>query len=302
MILSSLKRLVAYCLVFQLCFSAVNAFAQDANGYVVDKQWAKLPAGMTWDGPTTWVDTDGRGNVLVFVRTAPYFRMFNREGEFIRAWGEDGFFQTAHSVTFDPDGLIWATDSAGHVVYRFDLEGNVLLTLGTKGLAGDNESRELFNQPNHVSIAPNGDVYVTDGYVNSRVVHFSSQGEFIRIIGGEEGDAPGQLKVPHGVAVDSRGRVVVNDSDNQRIAVFGEDGNFIENWPYPSRGGIAVMQGDLVYVSDVNAGAVHVLKDGQLIEQIPVEARAHGLAVDTDGAIYVSDSLGRSVMKITQVK
>jgi hypothetical protein len=300
--MKSIRIFSPICLIVLMSLISHDVIAQSSNEYVIDKQWANLPDGMSWDGPTSWVDTDGRGNVLVFVRTAPYFRMFNREGDFVKAWGEDGFFQAAHSVTFDPNGFIWATDSSAHVVYKLNTDGQVLLTLGMKGLTGGNDSETLFNQPNHVAIAPNGDVYVTDGYVNSRVVHFSPEGEFIRVVGGIEGDGPGELKVPHGVAIDSEGRILVNDSDNQRIAVFSSDGVFLENWPYPSRGGIVVISGDTVYVSDVNAAMVHVVKEGKLIERIPVAARAHGLAVDTDGAIYVSDSLGRSVMKVYRAK
>src|SRR5690606_36093839 len=115
---------------------------------------------------------------------------------------------------------------------------------------------------------------------------------------GEEGAEPGQLKVPHGVAIDSRGRILVNDSDNKRVSVFARDGHFGETWPFPSRGGIVVTADDTVYVSDVNAGDVNVLRDGELLDTIHVDARPHGLAVDSDGVVYVSDSLGRSVMKI----
>ena len=102
-----------------------------------------------------------------------------------------------------------------------------------KGVAGDNTSRDLFNQPNHVAVAPNGDIYVSDGYVNARVVHFSRNGQFVRIIGGVKGSQPGQLQLPHGVALDSKGRILVNDSDNQRVSVFDKDGTFVEAGPIP---------------------------------------------------------------------
>lgn len=278
---------------------AAGASAQSAEP-AIDAAWAQLPDGTAWDGATSWVEADGEGQVVVMVRTAPYFRVFDREGNFLESWGEDGFFGLAHSVTIDGDGFLWATDSANHVVYKLNPEGEVLMTLGRKGEAGDNASEELFNQPNHVAIAPDGDIYVSDGYVNARIVHFSADGDFVRVIGGEEGAEPGQLKVPHGVGIDSRGRILVNDSDNQRISVFDSDATFVETWPFPSRGGIVVSADDTVYVSDVNAGAVHVLRDGELLDTISVEGRPHGLAVDADGSVYVSDSLGRSVMKITR--
>jgi len=280
--------------------SAGGVFAQSDSTFSIDANWAQLPGDQGWDGATSWVGTDGKGQVMVMVRVAPYFRVFTRDGQFVRAWGEDGLFQNAHSVSFDQDGNLWATDAASHVVYKFSPEGELLQTLGKKGEAGDNDSTTLFNQPNHVAVAANGDLYISDGYINSRIVHFAPDGTFLRIIGGLEGAEPGQLKVPHGIALDSRGRMLVNDSDNKRISVFDQDGRFIETWPWASRGGIVVTADDTVYVSDVNAGEVYLLREGQLLDTISVEARPHGLAVDSDGAIYVSDSIGRKVMKITR--
>ena len=185
----------------------------------------------------------------------------------MKAWGDDGLFQSAHSVTVDRQGFFWVTDSTGHVVHKLSPDGKLLMTLGKKGSAGDNTSRDMFNQPNHVAIAPNGDIYVSDGYQNSRVVHFSGNGQFVRIIGGVRGSAPGQLQVPHGVALDSRGRILVNDSDNERVSVFDKDGKFVESWPFPSRGGIEVTADDTVYVSDVNAGIVNIVRNGNLSRQ-----------------------------------
>jgi sugar lactone lactonase YvrE len=181
------------------------------------------------------------------------------------------------------------TDSAAHVVHKLSPDGEVLMTLGTKGVAGDNTSHDRFNQPNHVAIAPNGDIYVSDGYQNARVVHFSSDGEFVRIIGGVKGSEPGQLQ----------GRILVNDSDNQRVSVFDKDGGFVETWPFPSRGGIVVTSDDTVYISDVNVGVVNIVKNGTQIGSVAAD-RAHGLGVDTDGSIYVSGASRMTVMKITR--
>ena len=275
--------------------------AQARVAYKVDANWARLPAGTSWNGNTSWITADGKGEVIVLVRTAPHFRVLTRDGTFVTAFGDDGLFQSAHSVTIDPQGNLWVTDSAAHVVYKLTRDGRLLMTLGKKGIAGDNASRDLFNQPNHVAIAPNGDVYVSDGYVNARVVQFSSTGQFARIIGGVKGSQPGQLQLPHGVALDSRGRILINDSDNQRVSVFDKDAKFIEAWPYPSRGGIGVAPDDTVYISDVNAGVVNIVKDGKLIDRVSAE-RAHGMGVDSDGSIYVSGASRMTVMKITKAQ
>jgi peptidylamidoglycolate lyase len=267
--------------------------------YKVDANWARLPAGTTWSGNTSWITTDGKGQVIVLVRMAPYLRVFARDGSFVKSVGDDGLFQSAHSVTVDPQGNFWVTDSAAHVVYKLNPDGRVLMTLGRKGTAGDNSSRDLFNQPNHVALAPNGDIYVSDGYVNARVVHFTRDGQFVRIIGGDKGSQPGQLQLPHGVALDSQGRILVNDSDNQRISVFDKAGKFVESWAFPSRGGIAVAADDTVYISDVNAGIVNVVKNGKLIDSVAAD-RAHGMGIDTDGSIYASGASRNTVMKITR--
>src|SRR5262245_13949757 len=75
--------------------------------YVVNKAWAQLPPGMTWDASTSSIAADGKGNVVVMVRTAPYFRVFTRDGKFVKAWGDAGLFVLAHSIMFDREGSIW---------------------------------------------------------------------------------------------------------------------------------------------------------------------------------------------------
>ena len=275
-----------------------GAFAQSSlfDKYDVNMtKWAQLPAGTAWGGLTTWVAADGKGTVIVLVRKAPYFRVFTSDGKFVKSWGDEGLFNEAHSVQFDRDGFIWATDPNDHVVHKFNSDGKLIMTLGKKGVPGDNASHDTFNRPNAVTIAANGDIYVSDGYINSRVVQFSKEGKFIKIIGGTKGNGPGQLQLPHGVAIDSKGRLLVADSDNKRIAVFDKDGKFIENWPAPCRGNIVVMSDDTVYASDVNAGAVSILKEGKIVDVIHVEGRPHGMDVDpTTFDVYTSSSVAQS--------
>lgn len=279
-----------------------DAFAQTGDAYVVNKEWAQLPAELPWGSNTSWISPDGKGNVVVLVRAAPYFRVFTREGKFVKAWGDAGLFQTAHGLSFDREGFIWATDNAGHAVYKFSADGKLLMTLGKRGTAGDDTSKELFNQPSAIFIASNGDIYVADGYVNSRIVHFSKDGKFIRIIGGTKGSAPGQLQLVHGVVVDSKGRILVGDSDNKRISVFDKDGKFVETWAFPSRGGLLITADDTIYASDVNLGAINVIRNGKLVDTISGLGRPHGIGLDSDGALYAADSTNRAVMKISPKK
>jgi len=298
-----LLTLCAVIVLVSLAVGQAPAPTAPANEkYVVNKAWAQVPADLPWNAATSSIAPDGKGNVVVFVRAMPFFRMFKTDGTFVRSWGEASLFSQPHSLTFDREGFIWTTDTAGQVVYKFDASGKLLLTLGKKGMAGDNASQELFNQPSGVAIAANGDIYVSDGYVNSRVVHFNKDGKFVRIIGGTKGSEPGQLQLPHGVAIDSAGRILVGDSDNKRIAVFDKDGKFVENWPFASRGGLLITADDTVYVSDVNAGSISVLRNGKLVDAIGGLGRPHGIAIDKDGTLYAADAMGRAVTKITPKK
>ena len=273
----------------------VGAAAQSTLGslferYDVKADFAGL-AGAGWGASTTSVATDGKGQVIVMVRAVPYIRVFTTDGKPVRTWGDAGLFNLAHSVHIAPDGSVWATDPQAHVVHKFSADGKLLMTLGTKGTPGDDTSRTAFNQPNGVGFAPNGDVYVSDGYVNSRIVHFTSDGKFVRIIGGKKGGAPGELQVPHGVAVDTQGRIIVADSDNKRVSVFDKDGRFVKTIAAPSRGGVVAGADGTIYVSDVNAGAVVVIRNDQIADVVKVEGRPHGLAVDpTTGDIYTSST------------
>jgi sugar lactone lactonase YvrE len=259
--------------------------------YDVKANFAQPPAGQSWGASTSWVAADGKGQVIVMVRAVPYFRVFTTDGKPVKTWGDAGLFNLAHSVHVGPDGAIWASDPNAHVVHKFSPDGQVLMTLGKKGVSGDDASREAFNQPNAIGFAPNGDVYVSDGYGNSRVVHFTADGKFVRIIGGRKGSGQGELQVPHGVAIDPQGRIVVADSDNKRLSVFDKDGRFVKAIAAPSRGGVVAAADGTLYVSDVNAGVVTVIRNDQIADVIKVEGRPHGLAVDpSNGDIYTSST------------
>src|SRR5262249_45098440 len=293
-----MKNYVFAALLLLVTGAAVtDAFAQSS---LFDKydgnmaKWAQLPGGLL-GGETPSVADAGKGNVIVLGRQAPYFPGFTSDGKFVKGWGDDGLFNQAHSVHFDSEGFIWATDPNDHVVHKFSPDGKLLMTLGKKGVAGDNSSHDTFNRPNAVTVAPNGDVLVSDGYVNSRIVQFSKEGKFIRIIGGTKGNGPGQLQLPHGIVIDSKGRLLVADSDNKRIAVFDKDGKFVENWAAPCRGNLVIMKDDTLYASDVNAGAVTILKEGKILDVIHVEGRPHGLSVDpTTLDVYTSSSVAQN--------
>lgn len=246
-----------------------------------------------WGGTTTWVAADGKGTVLVMVRVAPYFRFFTTDGTPIRQWGDKELFTgEAHSAHFGPDGSIWATDSTDHTVRKFSPTGQLLLTLGKVKVAGDNTSQDTFNRPNAVGFGPRGQVFISDGYANQRVVEFTPEGKFVRIFGGKKGKGDGEMAMVHGVSIDAQGRVYATDSDNQRVVVFDAQGKFLKNIAIPGRGGSFMAPDGTFYISDVNSGAVAIMKNDQIIDFIKVEGRPHGLAVDpTTGDVYTSSTV-----------
>jgi hypothetical protein len=266
--------------------SAQSSLVSIFDKYTVNPKWVAA-----WDAYTSGVAADGKGQVIVLVRQVPHFRLFTTAGQPVRQWGDAGIFTLAHSVHYGPDGALWATDPDGHAIYKFGPDGKVVLTLGTKGVTGDDTSTTSFNRPNAVGFGPNGDVYVSDGYNNARIVQFTADGKFVRIIGGKKGSGPGEMQTVHGVAIDAQGRIIVSDAGNKRLTIFGRDGVFIKSIPAPSWGGLVIAPDQTIYVSDVNAGVVSVIRNDQLVDIVKVDGRPHGLGVDpTTGDIYTSST------------
>jgi outer membrane protein assembly factor BamB len=216
-------------------------------------------------------------------------------------------FVDTHNIDVDSNGFVWIGDRNGQMIYKFTMDGRQLLALGTKGVKGDNASRNAFNRPSDVAVAENGDIFVADGYDNNRVVHFSKDGTFVNVIGGTPGTAPGQLEEVHGVQIDSRGRLVVMDghSDHPRIQIWSRDGVFIEEWAdlgLTMGSGLAMDSDDTFYIGDTDGEQIVVVKDGRVIEVIGgLEARPHNIALDAEtGDLYLADTMapGGMVKKI----
>ena len=280
--------------------------------------WAKLPAGRPW-GSTAAVDVDANDHIWVAERCganscagsnlAPIFE-FDQSGQLLRSFGA-GLFVFPHGIAVDKEGNVWVTDGQGkdgkgHQVFKFSPDGKVLLTLGKAGVAGDGP--DTFNQPSDVIVASNGDIFVADGHggnSNARIVKLSRDGAFIKAWG-KKGIAPGEFDTPHGLAFDSKGRLFVADRNNNRIQLFDQEGNFIEQWTQFSRpSGIFIDAKDNIYVADSESNSVrshpgwkrgirigHV-SDGFVTAFIPdpVEtfkgtSAAEGVAADSLGNVY----------------
>jgi streptogramin lyase len=283
----------------------LNAPATKAQepAYEAVLNWAQLPAGMKWAAVTS-AATDRDRNVYVFRRSEPPILMFDKNGSFVRSLAS-GTISAAHGLRVDPSGMIWAADVRGHVVYKLDPDGKVLLTLGRKGVAGNDAN--TFNGPTDVLVTPRGDIFVTDGQFNSRVVHFSAEGTFVNAWG-TNGTAPGQFKVPHAIAIDSRGRLFVADRDNGRVQIFDQAGTFLDQWTqFGPPSGIFIAPDDTLYVAaigDKSGLIVGSAATGQIQEFLPIPAKAlngpHLVTADASGTVYVADLLSSEVRKFVR--
>ena len=196
--------------------------------YEIAVDWEKLPPGYTWTDAAA-VATDTQDRVYVFNRGEHPMIVFDREGNFIKSWGE-GVFTRAHGLTFAPDGTLYCTDDGDHTVRQCTLDGEVLMTIGTPGQAADLYGGQPFNRCTHVAIDPRtGDLYVSDGYGNARVHKYSPDGKLL-FSWGEPGTAPGQFNIVHNIATDGNGYVYVADRENHRVQVFDSQGRYETQW------------------------------------------------------------------------
>ena len=286
-----------YAFMILVVFALVAAaFSQTTNSKYEVTFFGAPPRGQdVWNLPRS-VAVDGKGSILIFRASQPPVLVFNRAGELQKTWG-DGLFPDGHSIDFDNEGFLWLTDRKDQMVYKYTMDGRQVMTLGKKGVAGNNSSTDAFNLPTDVAIARNGDIFVSDGDNNSRVVHFSKDGKFIKIIGGTKGSQPGQFDHPHALAIDSKGRLLVLDQQmeahNARVQVLDQNGTFLEQWKLGGRQptGIAIAADDTVYIADTDANSITIFKNGRPVGVIgSLQARPHNLALDPGtGVLYMVD-------------
>jgi DNA-binding beta-propeller fold protein YncE len=250
-------------------------------------------------------------------------------------------FAFPHGFTVDAQGNIWASDAndsvtvlglsakdsngvvRGHQVFKMDATGKILMTLGKEGVKGNGP--DTFDMPTGIAIAPNGDIFVTDGHgKNDRVVKFSKDGKFIKTWG-HHGSGPGEFDQPHDISIGgSKGYVYVADRSNSRVQVFDQDGKFIAAWKQFGRpSAVYISKDDTFYVTDsqsnstVNPGflrgiTVGSAKDGSLTAFIPDPdlaqadvnriSGASGIVADDKGTIYAADVGPHRLRKYVKIK
>ena len=311
------------------------AYAQNhaPNPYrTVEGVWAPLPDGRAWgstslvevspDGETIWaVDRCGE-NTCVGHDDLDVVFQFDKDGNMLTRWGA-GMFVWPHGIDVDDDGNVWIADARGegnrgHQVIKFSSHGDVLMRLGTAGVAGRTQS--TFDQPNDVLVAPSGDIFVGDGHPangNNRIVKFSSDGTYL-MEWGETGSEPGQFRTPHALAMDSQGLLYVGDRSNRRIQVFEQDGTFVRDfYNFGRASGVAIDGDDNLYVADSesnyrrNGGfkrgiRVANISDLRIFAFIPDPepdqdnsgtSAAEGVAVDNEGNVYGAEVGPRALRK-----
>jgi hypothetical protein len=240
--------------------------------------------------------------------------VFDRHGNFLRAWGED-IFSHAHGIQMAPDGTIYCTDDGDHTVRQLTPEGRVLMQLGVPGKPSPFMSGLPFNRCTHTALSPSGDLYVSDGYGNARVHKYSPDGKLL-LSWGRPGSGPGEFNLPHNIVCDPDGWVYVADRESHRIQVFDGNGKFETQWNNLHRpSGLCMTFGKcpLCYVGEIgpymsvnrqypNIGPRVSILDGKgnvlvrlgrtedAIGQEPGQFMSpHGIAVDSRGDIYVGE-------------
>lgn len=229
--------------------------------------WAPLPNNRQW-GATSAVYYAGGGNVWAAERCGANdncldtpeidpILLIDSEGKVIKSFGA-GLIVWPHGIHVDFEGNVWIADARGdsqrmkgHQVHKFSADGELLMSLGLAGIAG--KGTNIFDKPNDVYVAPNGDIFVADGHSangNNRIVKFDKDGEYLLEWGGL-GTGPGQLNVPHALAMDSRGRLFVADRGNSRLQIFEQDGTWVDTWTQFGRpSGLYIDQNDILYSAD----------------------------------------------------
>ena len=318
----------------------------------------KLPAGMNF-GEVPGVAVNSKGHVFVFTRSnsaggpayapaAAQLLEFGPKGEFIREIGKGLYgWAFAHSVRIDKDDNIWAIDKGSDMIIKFDQAGRVQMVFGRRKESADAETKPwedvdpplphidgLFRQPTDVAWDSNGNIYITDGYVNSRVAKYDRNGDWVKSWG-SKGTGPGQFRLPHSIGIDRNNNIYVGDRSNHRIQVFDTDGNFIRmfsidvppvpgtkavngNTPTGDRlkeligapNSICITPGpnQVMFVGETTfPGRVFkVSLDGKVLGVIGRSGRlvkqfsgAHALACPSENEIYVAETSNWRVQKLT---
>lgn len=269
-------------------------FGSGKYKYQVVENWAKMPPGRSI-GDTCGVACDSKDRVYLFNRKPqPAVLVFDQKGNFLKSWGED-VFTTPHGIWISSDDHVWCTDTDDHTVRKFTLDGKLLMELGTRNKPG--APGEPFNKPSRVVLSSSGEVYVSDGYGQSRIHRFTPSGDLI-CSWGAPGKGAGEFNLPHSLCVDKQDRVFVLDRGNNRCQVFNSKGEYLTEWK-------ALLSPNDFFID--SEGVAHIAEGGGRISVMTLEGKViaqwgekgtapgqfshapHGFWMDSHGGVYIQE-------------
>jgi peptidylglycine monooxygenase len=264
--------------------------------YDVFRPWGVLPDGWSF-GLISHVAVDSKDRVYFYQRKDPPILVFDAEGNFLTGWGE-GRLRDAHGIYASADDHLYVCNRDEHEVLKITPEGRIVLTLGQRGRPA---LQAPFNHPADVAVAPNGDIYVADGYGNSAIHRFSADGRHLGSWGAP-GPGRGQFTTPHGIWIDSRERVLVADRENNRVQLFSPEGDYYGEWAdlyHPMD--IYVDGAGTVYVTDQIPRITMYSPEGRMLSRgRPVTMGAHGVWGDSRGNLYLAEVAVNQVTKLVR--
>ena len=325
-----MKKLII--LLFVSLFFYCNESSKSISEYELIENWAKIPDDYILGNPTGVALTSNQ-NLVVFHRGSrswqvpmpkekiiedTFIEIDKVTGKIIKSWGSNLFIMP-HGLEIDKEDNIWITDVGLHQVIKYDSNGNELMVLGEEYTPGKDSLH--FNLPTDVAVSENGSFYVSDGYGNSRIIKFSSEGEYL-FEWGVFGENKNEFNIPHGLDLDKNGNVYVADRENNKIQKFDSLGNFIAEWKNEMIGQLysvnvnnyenylfgidyivsensAPLGSDIIkFDLDLNFKS----KFGRSGNYKGPKARYHDIQVDNEGNIYVGDILNNTIQKFKPIK
>ena len=316
-------------LIIPIVFSCSKS-TKYTDEYELIENWLKIPDDYVFGNPTG-VALKSNENLVVFHRGSrswqvpmpkekiiedTFIEIDKVSGEIIKSWGSDLFIMP-HGLEIDKKDNIWVTDVGLHQVIKFDSNGNELMVLGVENTPGKDSLH--FNLPTDLAVSENGSFYVSDGYGNSRIVKFSSSGEYL-FEWGVFGENKNEFNIPHGIDLDMEGNVYVADRENNKIQKYDSLGNFIAEWKNEIIGQLYSVNVNNDYLFGIDyIGYENLIPLGSDIIKFDLDlnmkskfgrsgnyngpkARYHDIQINNNGDIYVGDILNNTIQKFRQKK
>jgi sugar lactone lactonase YvrE len=277
----------------------VSAELSAADPYI-STGFLKFPAEVEV-GAMSSVAIDAEDRIFVLHRGEPPLVAFDKDGNFVRAWGQ-GLFKVPHGLRVDREGNIWTTDNGNHVLRKFSRDGRLLATLGTEGKAAG--GKDGFRGPDDLVFDSQGNIYIADSG-NGRIVKLAPDGGFL-LDWGKKGKASGQFATAHGLAIDKQDRIYVADRGNQRVQLFDSAGKHLANWSgFGNPFGLLVVGDELIATEGDIHKIFHLDREGKIVASwgdpqsllLP-----HLMAVNSKGTLFVTEVNGKRVQMFARTQ